>query len=352
MLNNKKRKEYFFIKYDGNYLDMSSLPSYQEVFKSDVTGRPYNLILDNNVCIHISDSDNSKQCQKKKAKAKNLLEYVRSFKITVNPTWGLLERASKPGTLNLDLNKLKDFENVFWAKLSRYSNNDLLSSSVDSINSDKAILYPFYMYLLKIKLIVSKNDCDISNAKANLIELYDFMNDIQMFSAIIWQIAMGIIGGDVSANKFIKHGRKGKRDIFKDLWGAAWDVYYLQLSQWFHGLRQINNSYPQTILVTDDYDCAMVGSLTKVIGNIEYGNVALDPTLTSFNFPYWKQRDIFLHKLSWEINNEITKRAIKRNSLSEVERQNELDLIIYNSSYQISQLTQKLKAFSNKGFST
>lgn len=63
MINNKKRKEYLFVKFDGNYQSISSLPNYEEVTKSDFTNRPYNLILDNNVCIHVSDSSSTSQDQ-------------------------------------------------------------------------------------------------------------------------------------------------------------------------------------------------------------------------------------------------------------------------------------------------
>lgn len=153
-------------------------------------------------------------------------------------------------------------------------------------------MYVFTFLTQVVPRRIKLNECNISNAKNNLLELFDFMNDMQLFSAIIWQFALAIIGGDVSANKFIKH-RKKKRDVFKDLWGAAWDIYYLQLPQLFYGFYQTNNSFPQIILVTDDFDCARIGSLMKVIGNIDYGNIAQNQTLANFDFPYWKQRESF-----------------------------------------------------------
>lgn len=352
MPKNKTRKEYFFSGYNGGYLDISSLPNYQEVAKSDVTNKPYTFIPDNNVCIHVSDFNIRKQDEAKRAKAKSFLEYVHRSNITVNPTWGLLERASKPGTLNLDKDKLKDFEQAFWRKLYHYSDNSLFSQSIKSIELDKSILYTMYVYLLKIKLIIVEKKPSSNNAKANLTELYDFMNEMQFFSVIMWQIAIGVFGGDnIIASRLIKHGGKNKKEnIFKDLWGAAWDVYYLQLPHWFYGVAQVNNSYPQVIFATDDKACGMIGSIMKVTGCLDYGNFTNNQTLTNFDFPYWKNQDSFLFKTSWKINNEIIKRSIKRNSLSEVEFENELESIVDNSSRQINKLTQQLKTISNKGF--
>ena len=174
---------------------------------------------------------------------------------------------------------------------------------------------------------------------------------MQLFSAIIWQITIAIFGGDNLSIKLIKHKKNNvKSDIFKDLWGAAWDVYYLQLPHLFYGFRKIDNNYPQIIFATDDNPCAKIASFMKVIGNIDYGNIDNNQTLISFDFPYWKHRDSFLLKMSHEIRCEIIKRSIRRNSLSEIDFLNELESIIDNSSKQIDKLTQELKTLLNKGF--
>jgi hypothetical protein len=59
-----KRENYFFLDFQGKCL----LPNYQEVENSDVSSKPFMLILDNNVCIHISEIDGSKLDKIKKTK--------------------------------------------------------------------------------------------------------------------------------------------------------------------------------------------------------------------------------------------------------------------------------------------
>jgi len=348
MIHKKKRNEYFFMKYDGKYQNISSLPSYQEVAESDAIGRPYILIPDNNVCINVSDlskKDQLNKSQLNKDKVESFLEYIRLSKITVNPTWGLLERASKPGKLILDKNDLKKFEHEFWIQLHHYSDNDLLYRSVDSIDYMKTLLYPFYVHLLKIKLVISTKEPNISNAKDNLMEIYDFMNNMQIFLATVWQFALGITGGDASAKKFIKHDREDKSMIFRDLWGAAWDLVYLQFPHLFYGSRSLNKNYPQIIFVTDDNALATIGGLVQTIGNMDYGNFDYNLTSNSYDFPYWKDRENFLYKLSWQIKDEIIKRSTQRRTLSETEFQNYLDLYIDSCSRQIPLLTQEIKGF-------
>lgn len=344
---NKQRKEYFYLSYSGNYTDIASLPKVRDIHKSDIDNRPITLIPDNNVCTHVSDLNICKQDKLKKAKAESFLEYIHSSNITVNPTWALLERASKPGTLNLDKIKLKDFEDAFWKKLYRYSDNDLLTRSVESIDFMKSVLYPMYAYLLKIKLILSKREPSSDNVTANLTELCEFMDDMQLFSVIIWQFSLAIFGGDNQFNKLIKPKRG---DVFKALWGAAWDIYYLQLPHMFYGIREINNLCPQYIFATDDRTCAKLGSLMKVIGGIDCGRVIYNYELLNFNFPHFKNRDSFLFKISHEIVNKVTERILERKYLSEEESQRKLQITINNSSEYILKFTQELNNVSKKGF--
>ncbi|MGL6338176.1 MAG: hypothetical protein ACRC80_03445, partial [Waterburya sp.] len=81
---NQKRKDYFFLNYQGKH----SRPSNQEVINSDFNNQPYTLIPDNNICVHVSDFNIAKQDAAKRAKVEDFLKYVSESKITVNPTWG------------------------------------------------------------------------------------------------------------------------------------------------------------------------------------------------------------------------------------------------------------------------
>ena len=341
----QSRKSYFFLNHQGECLN---LPNFKEVECSDLSNKPYILIPDNNVCIHVSDLNVSKQQKIKTIKAENFLEYTHKSKITVNPLWGLLERSSKPGTLNLDHNKLKDFEDAFWRKLHLYTNNDMFSSKMKSVDSLKYWLYPLYTYLLKIKLILAKREASSKNAEKNIQELYDFVKEFKIYLAIPWQFAIAIFGGNNKMNKLINSRKKD--NIFKALWGAAWDLYYIQLIHEHNGTREINNSFPQYILATDDKPCANVASIIKVIAAIDYGYVIYNQTLINYDFPHWKNKDEFLFKINQQMYEDVEQRAIKRISMSEADLQNETETIIDTSSQYIAEFTKELEIIQCKGF--
>ncbi|MDJ0682717.1 MAG: hypothetical protein QNJ18_22995 [Xenococcaceae cyanobacterium MO_167.B52] len=339
------RQEYFFLNHQGE----CSKPNWSQVKDLDSTNKPYMLVPDNNVCIHVSDFNISKKQDKiKRIKARKFLNYVSTSNITVNPTFGLLERASKPGTLKLNISKLNDFEDAFWRKIGHYTDNHTISSMCTSIDPLKAQLYPLYAYLLKIKLILLKRKASSKNAEINLNELYSFIEEMQIYLAIPWQFALAIFGGNNQLNKFITPDKK--KDLFQAIWGASWDLYYLYLTHEYNGIRSINDTYHQYIFATDDKRCAAIGQALKVIGAIDYGNIIYNHTLVSYDFPHWKQKEKFLLDMNQEIFKKTTERAIRRNQLSEKDAQLTTENIINNSTYQISKITKELKAITNKGF--
>ena len=342
----KSRQEYFFLNHQGKCLP----PNWSQVRELDLTEKPCMLVPDNNVCIHVSDFNISKkQNETKRIRARNFLNYAFKSNITVNPTWGLLERASKPGTLNLNIDKLNDFEDAFWRQMNHYSDNRTISSISKSADILKSVLYPLYAYLLKIKLILLKREASSKNAEKSLSELYDFIEEIGIYLAIPWQFAVAVFGGHNKLNKFIKPDKK-KKDIFRAIWGAAWDLFYLQTVHEYNGTREIKETYPQYIFATDDECCASIGKTLKVVAAIDYGDVIYNQTLINHDFPHWKQKDSFLLEMFQEINKGTWKRVIRRNNLSEEDFQLELDTIINKSSQQISELTQEIKAVTKKGF--
>ena len=312
-----------------------------------LTNKPYLLVPDNNVCIHVSDSDSYKD-KTKKIRAKNFLKYVEDSRITVNPSFGLLERASKPGTLNLNIDDLDKFEDTFWRKLNNYSNNRTTTSILKSIDGFKAQLYPLYAYLLKIKLILLKRKSSSKNAETSLNELYDFIEDMKICMLIPWQFAVAVFGGHTQLNSFLEP--RPNQTIIQAIWGASWDLFYLQWVHECNGLREFNGIYPRYIFATDDIRCATIGETLKVVSAIKYGNVIYNQTLVSHDFPHWKQKDGFLREMFQEIDKGIFQRMVRRNNLSEEKLQYELNAIVDKSSQQISQLTQEIRTVTKKGF--
>lgn len=342
-----QRNSYFFLNSQG----ICSPPSYQEVKNFDVSSRPFILIPDNNVCIHTSEINLTQQDKTKKTKAKNFLNYCYTSNITVLPAYGLLERASKPGTLELDKDKLIHFEDTFWRKLWHYSHNDTISSVVATIEPLKTLLYPFYAYLLRIKLILLKREPSCANAERNFQDLYEFTNEIGINLTLPWQFALGIFGGSTEFNKFITPKKAKKGDIFKSLWGAAWDLFYIALIQEHNGIRKKDNNYfPQYILVTDDKLCSTIGDFAKVISAFDYGSRIYNGVMMNANFPHLSHISNLLSEMNLKMFIDMNERCRQRELMPELERQNEINEIINRSKLWILELTKEIQSFHNKGF--
>ncbi len=220
ILNMSDRLSYFFLNSQG----ICSPPSCEEVRNSELNGKPFILIPDNNVCTHVSDYSSSEQDRIKRAKAQHFLNYCRTSNITVLPDYGLLERASIPGTLQLNNTKFIDCKNKFWKRFGHNSQDNNITHIVEEIESLKSVLYPFYAYLLMIKMILIKRPSSRTNAKLNIQDLYEFTKEIGVNLILPWQFAIAVFGGYTELNTFIQP--KKKQDIFQALWGAAWDLFY------------------------------------------------------------------------------------------------------------------------------
>lgn len=346
------RLNYFFLNYQG----ICSPPNYQEVTGSDLSRKPFILIPDNNVCTHVSEysqDQQNKQDEIKKAKVKNFLNYCRTSNITIIPDYGLLERASKPGTLELNKDKLIDCEDAFWRKLGHYSHNDTVSSIVKTIEPLKALLYPHYAYLLMIKLILVKRRTSRANAEINVQDLYEFINEIGIVLALPWQYALAVFGGNTELNTFIKP-KRGKT-TFDALWGAAWDLFYLQLIHEHNGIRNKGNKYyPQFILVTDDKACSTIGDFAKVTSAFDYGDIIYDGVTMNSEFPHFNHISSFLDEIASDINRDVHQRAHQRSvnweSMSESERENDAKEIMNRVELLVLELTRKLRISKKKGF--
>lgn len=339
-----QRNSYFFLNSQGICLP----PNYQEVKNSDLSNRSFILIPDNNVCIHMSESDSLAQDITKKTKVTNFLNYCYTSNITVLPAYGLLERASKPGTLELNKDKLIHFEDVFWKKLGHYSHNDTVSSVVATSEPLKTLLYPFYAYLLMIKLILLKRGSSCANAKSNFQYLYEFTNKIGIILPLPWQFALAIFGGSTELNKFISP-KKG--DVFKALWGAAWDLFYIQLIHEHNGIRiKDNNCFPQYVLVTDDKPCSTIGNFAKVTSAFDYGDTIYNGVMMNADFPHLSHISGFLSEITLNMAIDMSQRAIARRTMSELDRQNEIEEIINRADSLILELTKQLQFCHKKGF--
>lgn len=198
-------------------------------------------------------------------------------------------------------------------------------------------------------MILLKRNSSSKNAETNLNELYDFIEDMKIYMLIPWQFAVAIFGGHTQLNSFLEPRRKNQT-IFQAVWGASWDLFYLQWVHQCNGLREFNGIYPRYIFATDDRCCAIIGKTVKQVAAIKYGNVIYNQTLVSHDFPHWKQKDGFLLEMDQKIKKGIFQRMFRRNNLSEEEFQHELNAIVDNSSQQISELTQEIKTVTKKGF--
>jgi hypothetical protein len=339
-----KREVYFYLDSQGK----CSLPSHQEVKDSDLNGKPFILIPDNNVCIHLSEFDRSKKDKTKQAKVNEFLNYCIRSDITIVPAFGLTERASIPGTLELNKDKLIYSENIFWQKLGHYVDNDRLSKVFSTNETLKAILYPFYAYLLMIKLILLKREPSRENIEKNIQDLYGFVDQIGFFLALPWQFALAIFGGKTELNKFIT---PKKSDTFKALWGAAWDLYYIQLTHQFNGTREIiKGILPRFILVTDDVACATIGDFAKVNFALDCGSIIYDCVEINSDFPHLKKDSSFLHEINLKLNATIVKRAYANSKISELDQQENIENSINTAYSLIQELTKKVNHYEKKGF--
>ena len=339
-----KRESYFFLNCQGK----CSLPNNQEVRSSDASNSPFTLILDNNVCTHISETGSLKQDKSKKKKVDNFLNYCRTSNITIVPAFGLIERASFPGTLELNKDRLAYSENILWQNLGHYVSNDSLSSQASTIEPLKTLLYPFYAYMLKIKLILIERTPSQANAEKNFQDLYEFISQADIFLALPWQFALAIFGGETTLNKFIRP-RKG--DVIRSLWAAAWDLFYISQIHQFNGLRKLNDRiFPRFILATDDELCAKIADFTKVSSAFKYGEVTYNVPSFNTNFPHIKGESNYLHTILFDLNVKVHQRAYADSRRPQIEFQNDIAKKIDKISCFILEFTEKIKTQERKGF--
>jgi hypothetical protein len=339
-----QKRKLLFLDFQGKCL----LPNYQEVKNADVSSKPFMLILDNNVCIHISEIDGSNSDKIKKTKINNFLKYCETSNITILPAFGLLERASTPGTLELNKDRLIYSENIFWQKLDRYKNNDMLPNKTSTIEPLKAFLYPFYAYLLMIKLILIRREPSQANIERNFKDLYDFISRIGIYLALPWQFALAVFGGETKLNKFI---RPKKGDVLKSLWAASWDLFYIQQIHQFNGIREINKGvFPRFILVTDDEACATIADFTKIHSAFDYGSTIYNVAAMNANFPHLNGDLSFLHEINSNLNTVVHQRAYTRSLMSELDQQNDIVNTVDKAYSFILELTEQVKNHEKKGF--
>ncbi len=131
------------------------LPTKEQVTEAELNNCPFILIPDKNVCIHISElTSKLNKDELKKLKASALLKYLYESQITIVSAFGLIERALKPRTLKINLDKLNDFDLIFQECIG--ATGRLSSSIIEDFEIFKYILYPHYAYLLAIKIIEFK----------------------------------------------------------------------------------------------------------------------------------------------------------------------------------------------------
>ena len=338
-----QRVDYHYLNFRGKL----SPPNSEQVKNADSKGIPFQLILDNNICIHVSDLYRPSLDKIKKTKANNFLNYCGVSHISILPL-GLVERSSEPGTLDFNTEKLAKYENDFWRKLQNYSDNNGLSSAIPDITPLKTILYPIYAYLLKIKLILLEREPSQANLRKNITDLYDFSQQLGINLTLPLQLAFAVFGGHSKSQKLINK----KEEVLKGLWGATWDLYYVQFIHQYNGIRELNNCKPQLILVTDDNACSTIGDLAKVSSFIDYGDGGslYHNVEVSSDFPHFESNTSFLHEITMEINHKVIERSSSRSSMSEAEQQNSILEIIRKSDSFIQRATKEIEFNQRKGF--
>jgi hypothetical protein len=337
-----QRENYFFLDFQGKRLP----PNDREVRDSDLSSRPFMLIPDNNICIHMSENDLPNQDKIKKARVSSFLNYCHTSNITILPDYGLVERASQPGTLALNKEKLIHFADIFWKKLGRYESNDRILSVVSKM--EYQTIYIFYAYLLKIKLILVKREASRMNAKFNLQDLYEFTEKIGINIALPWQFSIAIIGGKNELSKFI---RQKKGDVFRGLWGAAWDLFYIQLAHEYNGTRERDKGcFPRFILVTDDGACSTIGDFAKVTAAFDFEHALYHEVQVNSDFPHLRTHSSFLDEIISKMKHDSAQRVIARESMSELELQNDNEKIINRTHSLILELSEQIQFHGKKGF--
>ena len=305
------------------------------------------LIPDNNVCIHTSDINNETQNELKKKKAESFLNYCSTSNITVLPDYGLIERSSEPGTLTFNQDKFNSFWDVFWEKLKNNSRDNKNSELFEKVDVLKYLLHPLYAYLLMIRLILIKRSPSRVNAERNIQDLFNFTNQIGINLVIPWQFAIAVFGGYTELNKFItpQTNEKGvKKDIFKTLWGAAWDLFYIQLIHEHNGIRNNGGLYHQFVLVTDDKSCSTIGSFLKVNSALDYGDTIYNGVVMNFDFPHLRHISSYCSDINTQMNINFSQRAIARSLASVSELKNEeIEEIVDKADSLITELTKEIQ---------
>jgi hypothetical protein len=125
------------------------------------------------------------------------------------------------------------------------------------------------------------------------------------------------------------------------LWGAAWDLFYIQLIHEHNGIRKKdNNSFPQYILVTDDKPCSSIGNFAKVTSAFDYGDTIYNGVMMNADFPHLSHISGLLSEITLNMAIDMSQRAIARKSMSELNRQNEIEEIINRADSLILELTK------------
>ncbi|PPS43541.1 hypothetical protein [Chroococcidiopsis sp. TS-821] len=130
------------------------------------------------------------------------------------------------------------------------------------------------------------------------------------------------------------------------MWGASWDLSYIQLIHQYNGVRQEGNSYPQYILVTDDETCSTIGNSAKGTSGFDYGNNIYNGVMMDCDFPHTDDVNDYLSEITFQMNIDVLDRARKRASMSNEECQKEIETIISNAESLISNLTNQLQTYS------
>lgn len=275
-----KKSYYFFLDKSGS-APIAALASTDENLNSGTI-----ICIDNNVCQHLAQFGKVAQNDVVREKIENFLNSCAEFDLPVFPYIGLAELATSRVTGKLDRSKyishLKGINECLKKHGVRVAPQ--ISDFSNGMSKFMALHDMFYVHLLKIKTL-EHNGLDKEKSLSNLTAYIDWAEEIRIQTMFPSQVAFALFGGESKARKIAKF-EKDKAPL-QSIWGAAWDMLYLFISQQYVPLKIQNVTM---IFATNDEALWLIGSLFNLRGAITVGGkVQRSIGELSYDFPHYHE---------------------------------------------------------------
>lgn len=283
-----KKSSYFF-------LDMTGSAPISAITGTNINPNSDAIIcIDNNVCQHLVQFGKVAQNDVVRAKIENLLNSCAEFDLPVFPYIGLSELATNRATRKLDrpkyISHLKGINECL--KKHGVKVAPQISDFSNGMGKFMALHDLFYIHLLKIKTI-ERNGLDKEKSLSNLTAYIDWAEGARIQTTFPSQVAFALFGGESKARKIAKF-EKGKAPL-QSIWGAAWDMLYLFISQQYVPLKLQNVTM---IFATNDEALGLIGSLFSLRGAITVGGkVQRSLGELSYDFPHYHENKVQIESI-------------------------------------------------------